>query len=64
MKIEDFVIAAAYDGDVFLICPDPAGTCPQGEAEAGGTLGSAIDAARDHIQRLHPARAPRNSVTA
>lgn len=64
MKIEDFVIAGDGEGDVDLLCPDASGTCPQPWTAAGGTLGSAIDAARDHIQRLHPARAPRNSVTA
>lgn len=56
MKIEDFVIVGNGEAGVDMLCPDPAGTCPQPWTEAGGTLGSAIEAAHDHIQRLHPSQ--------
>lgn len=54
MRIEDFVISGTDDGDVDLLCPDPAGTCPQWQTAVTGSLGSVIEAARNHIAVYHP----------
>lgn len=58
MRIEDFVISGTDDGDVDLLCPDPAGTCPQWQMAVSGSLGSAIRLAQRHIQRFHPSQCP------